>query len=94
MIRTEFLGALASFTEQRIAKVVLNGTYEIIQFEVKRVDGSTVTLNYFVPASAVSDITLIELRAPDGAVLSSNPVQVPIATDTLMIQTFDVQEVT
>lgn len=93
MITAEFLGKVAAFTDQQISRVVLNGTYEITQFEIKQVSGSVVTLNYFVPASAVTEITLIELQAADGAVISSNAVQVPITADTIMVQTVEIQEV-
>ncbi|MFS8534831.1 MAG: hypothetical protein FWJ65_06690 [Limnochordales bacterium] len=93
MISTEFLSKLATYANQEIAKVRLNGTYEITQFEVKRVDGGVVTLNYLVPAAEVSQINQIDLVAADGTVISSNAVDVPITADTLMVQTLSFEEV-
>lgn len=93
MIRMEFLNELANVVEQKIAKVVLNASVEITEFEVKQVDSQVVTLNYLVPASAVSVINLIELRAVDDSVISTNTVEVPITADTIMVQTLEVREV-
>jgi hypothetical protein len=93
VIVPDFLGDVARFVDERIAAVVLNGTYEITQFEVKLVDGATVVLNYLVPASEVSEIALIELRSADGSVVSSNAVQIPIAADTVMVHTIETREV-
>lgn len=93
MISAVFLGKLAAYAHQQIAKVVLNGTCEITQFEVKRVDGSVVTLNYLVPAAEVTQINRIDLVAADGTVISSNAVDVPITADALMVQTLSFEEV-
>ena len=62
MITAEFLHDVAEYVDSRVAKVVLNGTYEITDFEVKAVTGSMLALNYLVPVADVSLITLIELK--------------------------------
>jgi len=93
VISAAFLGKLAAYADQQIAKVVLNGDYEITQFEVKRVDGRVVTLNYLVPAVEVTQISRIDLVAADGTVISTNEVDVPITADTLMVQTLSFEEV-
>ncbi|GIQ70776.1 ketopantoate hydroxymethyltransferase [Xylanibacillus composti] len=94
MIEAQFLRDLASYVNSRIAKVIVNGSYEITNFTVKRVDDQTVVLNYIVPAAEVSLVTEIDLRDTADRVISSKPVHVPITTDHLMLQTLKVKEVT
>lgn len=93
MISTQFLEDIAKYVDSRIAKVVINGTYEITQFEVKQVTDSTLAMRYIVPASEVSVITMIELKDEDGNVISSNSVNIPITADQVMIQAIEVKEV-
>lgn len=92
MIATELLHDVADYVNGRIAKVVLNGTFEITDFSVKGVTEDTVTLNYIVPVAEVPLITLVELKDAAGTVLSSNVVNVPITTDHVMLQTITVRE--
>ncbi|SFF23278.1 hypothetical protein SAMN04487969_11984 [Paenibacillus algorifonticola] len=93
MIEPTLLHDVATYIDGRAAKVVINGTYAITDFEVKQVTGSTLALNYLVPASAVSLITSIEVRDAADVVLTSNAVNVPILADHLMLQTITVKEV-
>lgn len=93
MISTQFLEDIAKYVDSRIAKVVINGTYEITKFEVKQVTDSTLAMRYIVPASEVSVITMIELKDEDGNVISSNSVNIPITADQVMIQAIEVKEV-
>ncbi|GKU79847.1 ketopantoate hydroxymethyltransferase [Paenibacillus sp. L3-i20] len=94
MITTQLIGDAARYVDSRIAKVVLNGTYTITNFAKKSTTGGTVAINYLVPVSGVSLITLIELKDANNVVLSTNPVNVPIAADTMLMQTIEVKEVT
>ncbi|ALS25483.1 hypothetical protein IJ21_00280 [Paenibacillus sp. 32O-W] len=93
MIAEQLLHDLAEYVGGRVAKVVLNGNYEIAEFEVKQVTDNVLALNYLVPVSDVPLITLIELKDSANKVLSSNEVNVPIASDTMMLQTVEVKEV-
>lgn len=92
MITASIIHEVAEYVNGHIAKVVLNGSYEITSFEVKEATDGTVALNYIVPAADVPLITSIELADASGAVISSNNVNVPIASDTLMLQTIEVKE--
>lgn len=92
MIACTLLSEIAALTDSKIAKVVLNGTYEIDTFEVKSVTGATVGMQYIVPASAVPVVTKIELKNSADQVISSNDVYVPITSDTLILQTIEVKE--
>lgn len=92
MIANTLLSEIAILADSRIAKVVLNETYEIDDFEVKSVSGSTVGMQYIVPISTVPVVTKIELKDGAGQVISSNDVYVPITSDTLILQTIEVKE--
>jgi hypothetical protein len=92
MIAPILLHDVAEYVNSRVAKVVINGTYVITNFEVKAVTDNVLALNYVVPVSQVSLITLVEVKDSDDNVLTSNPVNVPITADHLMLQTIEVKE--
>lgn len=92
MIAEGILHDVAEYVNGRVAKVVLNGTYEITDFEVKSVTDSVLVLNYIIPVAEIPLVTLIELKDAADTVLSSNAVNIPIAADHLMLQTIEVKE--
>lgn len=92
MIASTLLSEIAELVDSKITRVVLNETYEIDTFEVKAVTGSTVGMQYIVPASVVPVVNKIELKNSAGQVISSNDVYVPITSDTLILQTVEVKE--
>lgn len=92
MISTNLLHDIAVYVNGRVAKVVLNGSYEITDFRVKEVTDNVLALNYLVPAADVSLITHIELQDANGDKVTTNQVYVPITTDHLMLQTITVKE--
>lgn len=92
MIAAGLLHDVAEYINGRVAKVVINGTFVITNFEVKAVTDNVLALNYIVPVSEVSLITLIELKDASDTVLESNNVDIPIVADHLMLQTIEVKE--
>lgn len=92
MIAEGILHDVAEYVNGRVAKVVLNGTYAITDFEVKSVTDKVLVLNYIIPVSEIALVTLIELKDAADTVLSSNAVNIPIAADHLMLQTIEVKE--
>lgn len=60
MIASNLLHDVAEYVNGRVAKVVINGTYVITNFEVKAVTNNVLALNYVVPVKEVSLITLVE----------------------------------
>ena len=92
MIKMSFLQDVARYVDGRVAKVVLNGTHVIEDFEVKQVTGNVLALKYLVPAADVSAIAKIELKDAQNNVISSNDVHIPITADHLMIQSITVKE--
>jgi hypothetical protein len=92
MILQSYLNEVAQYTNEKVAKVVLNGTYEISAFQVKQLTDSTLLMEYLVPAESVSEITLIELKSASGTVVSSNNVYIPVTSDTIIKHTITVKE--
>lgn len=93
MITSNLINGVASYVHGRIAKVVINGSYVIMNFKVKEVTNNVVALNYIVPVAQVSLVTLIELKDAADQVLSSNAVNIPIVADHMMLQTIRIKEV-
>lgn len=93
MIDSQFLNGVSDYVDSRIAKVVLNGNYEITNFEIKEVTDNTVAMQFIVPASDISLLTLIELKDSSDELITSNEVNVPVNADLLMLQTVEVKEV-
>lgn len=93
MIPTTYLSKLAAITNNQITKVVVNGSYEIAAFSIKQVTASTVEMEYVIPFGSVEEVTLVELKSSEGAVISSNAVYVPITSDTIIKQTIVIKEV-
>jgi hypothetical protein len=92
MIDAAFLQDVAEYVNSRVAKVVLNGTYVITDFEVKQVTDSVLAMKYLIPAADVPLVTTIELKDAADNVISSNSVYIPITSDHLMIQSIEVKE--
>jgi hypothetical protein len=92
MIDSAFLHDVANYVDSRVAKVVLNGTYVITNFEVKQVTDYVLAMKYLIPAADVSLVTKIELKDGADNVISSNDVIIPITADHLMIQSITVKE--
>jgi hypothetical protein len=92
MIESTFLNDVAKYVDSRVAKVVLNGTYVITNFEVKQVTGNVLALKYLIPVADVSLVTSIELKDAADNVISTNNVNIPITADHLMIQSITVKE--
>ena len=92
MIDAAFLQDVAEYVDSRVAKVVLNGTYAITDFEVKQVTDNVLALKYLIPVADVSLVTSIELKDAADNVISTNNVNIPITADHLMIQSITVKE--
>lgn len=92
MISHDFLSEVAIFTDDKINKVILNGTYEIPNFDLKKVTANELLMRYTVPFGAVENIQQIELRDELDRIISSNQVYVPISSDTILSQTIFVKE--
>lgn len=92
MMTSNLLTDVASYVHERIARVVINDSYEITDFKVKEITGHVVALNYIVPVAQVSLVTLIQLKDAADQILSSNAVNIPIVADHMMLQTIQIKE--
>ncbi|WP_313803625.1 ketopantoate hydroxymethyltransferase [Cytobacillus sp.] len=92
MISEEFLSEVAIFTDKKINKVVLNGTYQVPNFDLKKVAANELSMRYTVPFGSVETIQQIELKDEWDNVITSNHVYVPISSDTILSQTIFVKE--
>lgn len=92
MITTSLLNGVAGYVNGRVAKVVINDSYEITSFKIKEVTDNVLAMNYIVPVADVSLIEKIELRDAKNNVLTSNQVNIPITADHMMLHTIMVKE--
>lgn len=93
MIPTSFQNDIASYVESQIAKVRINGTYDITDFTVKNVIGNKVDLVYMIPFGAVTEVHTMALLKVNDEVISTNDVYLPISSDTNISHTFTILEV-
>jgi len=93
MITQSYLNELAAYTNNKITKVVLNGTVELSDFWIKEVDDSVVELEVIVYQGVVETVTLIEIKSVADEVIASKSVVLPIVEDTIIRQVITVKEV-
>lgn len=93
MITTKYLQEIAAYTDRRIAKVTLNGSYDITTFTVKKVSTSTIELEYMIKAADINAVSLLQLKASNGDIISSNEVYIPVIADTVIKQFIEVKGV-
>lgn len=92
MIERLFLSDVSQYVDNRIHSVRLNGTFRITKFHVKEVQDTTVSMEFLVPFGSVGTIEEIELLDHNEQLISSNSVNVPITSDTVILHAFEVKE--
>ncbi|MCD9026059.1 ketopantoate hydroxymethyltransferase [Cohnella silvisoli] len=93
MIAQTYLNELTTYTNTKIAKVVLNDTVEITSFLLKSTTDNVLTIEYLVLMGTVATVTKMELKSSAGAVVSTRTVNVPIIEDTIMRHVITLEEV-
>ncbi len=93
MIAASFQNEIATFIESQIAKVQINGTYDITDFTVKSVVNNKVNIAYMIPFAAVAEVHTMALIKANGDVIAHHEVYVPISSDTNITHTFTIMEV-
>ena len=92
-IQQAMLNKLATFSAIEIAKVRINGTYIITDFEVKSASANVVTVQYYViPESGITNVTRIELLDSANNVLTRSNVYVPLVLGVNLKHTILVKE--
>lgn len=92
-IQQAMLNKLATFSVGEIAKVRINGTYIITDFEVKSASANVGTVQYYVvPESGITNVTRIELLDSANNVLTRSNVYVPLVLGVNLKHTILVKE--
>lgn len=92
MIEQSFLSDIADYIDNRIHSVRLNDSVIFTKWTVKEAQDCCVSLEFMVPYGTVDSITKIEILDAESAVISTNNVNVPITSDTVILQAFEVEE--
>ena len=92
-IQQAMLNKLATFSAAEIAKVRINGTYIITDFEVKSASANVVTVQYNVRTeSGITNVTRIELLDSANNVLTLSNVYIPLVLGVNLKHTILVKE--
>ena len=92
-IQQAMLNKLATFSVTEIAKVRINGTYIITDFEVKSASANVVTVQYNVRTeSGITNVTRIELLDSANNVLTLSNVYIPLVLGVNLKHTILVKE--
>lgn len=90
-IQPRLLTGVANFVSGDVASALINGTIPISEI-TKTVSGSTLTVQYTVPAGDITEISTVALLDADGNQLTSSTVYVPVSGATLLEHTIPVSE--
>ncbi len=93
MIASDYLNELTTYTNMKIAKVVLNDTLAITDWLIKSTEDNMLMIEYMVQNGSIETVTSVELRASDDSVISSRTVNVPILEDTILRHVITIEEV-
>lgn len=92
-IQSTFLNKLTVEANSMVAKVLINDSYPITEFETKQATNNIVTLEYIVPeVSGLQAITNVKLLDASDNVLTSVVVYVPLVSDAVMKHIITIKE--
>lgn len=92
-IQQALLNKLATFTAAEIAKVRINNSYIVTDFEVKSASANVATIQYYVmPESGITNVTRIELLDSANNVLTRSNVYIPLVLGVNLKHTILVKE--
>lgn len=92
-IQQAMLNKLATFTVAEIARVRINDSYIVTDFEVKSASANVVTIQYYVmPESGITNVTRIELLDSANNVLTQSNVYIPLVLGVNLKHTILVKE--
>lgn len=92
-IQQTLLNKLATFTVAEIAKVRINNSYIVTDFEVKSASANVATVQYYVmPESGITNVTRIELLDSANNVLTRSNVYIPLVLGVNLKHTILVKE--
>lgn len=92
-IQQTMLNKLATFTAAEIAKVRVNDSYIVTDFEIKSASANVVTVQYTIlPESGITNVTRIELLDSANNVLTRSNVYIPLVLGVNLKHTILVKE--
>nr|WP_207758055.1 putative phage tail protein [Pseudoflavonifractor phocaeensis] len=90
-VQPALLTDVANFVSTDVASALINGTVAVNEL-TKSVSGSTLTVQYTVPAGDLTEITTVALLDAEGNTLTSSTVYIPVSGATLLEHTIPVAE--
>lgn len=90
-IQPALLTGVANFVSGDVASALINGTVSVTEL-TKSVSGSTLTVQYTVPAGNLAEITTVALLDAEGSTLTSSTVYIPVSGATLLEHVIPVAE--
>lgn len=90
-VQAALLTGVANFVSGDVASALINGTVSVTSL-TKSVSGSTLTIQYTVPAGDITEITTVALLDADGNTLTSSAVYIPVSGATVLEHTIPVAE--
>ena len=90
-VQAALLADVANFVSGDVASALINGTVSVTEL-TKSVSGSTLTVQYTVPAGDLTEITTVALLDAEGNTLTSSSVYIPVSGATLLEHIIPVAE--
>lgn len=90
-IQPTLLTSVANFVSDDVASALINGTVAVSEL-TKSVSGSTLTVQYAVPAGEITQIDTVALLDSEGNTLTSSAVYIPVSGATLLEHNIPVTE--
>lgn len=90
-IQPALLTGVANFVAGDVASALINGTVSVTELTTS-VSGSTLTIQYTVPAGDLTEITTVALLDAEGNTLTSSTVYIPVSGATLLEHVIPVKE--
>lgn len=90
-VQPALLTDVANFVSTDVASALINGTVAVSNL-TKSVSGSTLTVQYTVPAGDLTEITTVALLDAEGNTLTNSTVYIPVSGATLLEHNIPVAE--
>lgn len=90
-VQAALLTDVANFVSGDVASALINGTVSVTEL-TKSVSGSTLTIQYTVPAGDITEITTVALLDAEGNTLTSSTVYIPVSGATVLEHVIPVAE--
>ncbi len=90
-VQPSLLTGVANFVSGDVASARINDTVSVTDL-TKTVTGSTLTVQYTIPAGSITEVTSVSLLDSEGNALTNSLVYIPVSGATLLEHTIPVSE--